>query len=72
MNLVPPKAWLSAFRWQLPRRASGPDFADMGTAFGLDASLEAEPGPPPAQEKRRPGLGAPSGQRWLAGLRRAG
>jgi hypothetical protein len=39
MNLVPRFSWLAKLGWRLPRAAARPDFADMGTAFGLDASL---------------------------------
>ena len=68
MNLVPAFAWFSHFKWQVARRASVPDFADMGTAFGLDASLDTQPPePPPAatapsQKKGRPVPGAPQQQ----------
>jgi hypothetical protein len=37
MNLVPAFSWLAGLRRQRP--AAPLDFADMGTAFGLDASL---------------------------------
>ncbi len=42
MNLVPSFSWFTSLRWQRLRPAAGPDFADMGTAFGLDASFDAE------------------------------
>ena len=43
MNLVPTFSWLTKVRWQRPRPAAPADFGDMGTAFGLDASIETEP-----------------------------
>jgi hypothetical protein len=43
MNLVPTFSWLTQLRWQRARPAAPPDLADMGTAFGLDASMGAEP-----------------------------
>ena len=43
MNLVPTFSWFAGLRWQRPRHAAPLDFADMGTAFGLDASLDTEP-----------------------------
>jgi hypothetical protein len=57
MNLLPGLNWLTAITW---RRASaadghGPDPADMGTAFGLDASMEPEP----VQSAPRPATAPP-------------
>ncbi|KNZ34165.1 MAG: hypothetical protein AD742_01815 [Methylibium sp. NZG] len=43
MNLVSPFSWFAGWRWQRSRAGARPDFADMGTAFGLDASMTAEP-----------------------------
>jgi len=44
MSLIPGLAWLT---FMASRRSAAdddtPDPADMGTAFGLDASIEAEP-----------------------------
>lgn len=36
--------WVKWLRWwrRAPRRAAADDFADYGTAFGLDLSLEHE------------------------------
>ena len=51
MNLSPAFSWLAKLKWQRPRRAKRLDFADMGTAFGLDASLESEPPIVPATVK---------------------
>jgi hypothetical protein len=76
MNLVPTFAWFTHFKWHVPRRSSPPDFADMGTAFGLDASLDSEPAVLPvetaaaAQKKGRPVPGAPQ-QQPLRGNARA-
>ena len=52
MNLMTGLAWLAALRQQRPERRESPDLADMGTAFGLDASLAAAPtnsGTPPSE-----------------------
>ena len=53
MNLVPPLAWLSALTRSFSRRPSRPDFCDMGTAFGLDASLAPEVAAAPLAEKKK-------------------
>ena len=58
-------------RWMRPRRASiHDDPADLGTAFGLDLSMEGglpHPADPPV-----PGSGSPAepSEGWLARLRR--
>jgi hypothetical protein len=48
MSLIPGLTWLTSMA---ARRSAAdddtPDPADMGTAFGLDASMEAEPVKPP-------------------------
>jgi hypothetical protein len=45
-------SWLAALRPPAHSATDGADPADMGTAFGLDASFDAvgrgEPSPPPA------------------------
>lgn len=47
MNLMPRWNWLQSMT--RPRAAEVPDdAADMGTAFGLDASFRDLPEPPPA------------------------
>jgi hypothetical protein len=47
MSLIPGLTWLTSMA---ARRSEAdddaPDPADMGTAFGLDASMEAEPAEP--------------------------
>jgi hypothetical protein len=47
MSLIPGLTWLTSMA---ARRSeaddNAPDPADMGTAFGLDASMEAEPAEP--------------------------
>lgn len=47
MSLIPGLTWLTSMA---SRRSAtdddNPDPADMGTAFGLDASMEAEPTEP--------------------------
>ena len=45
MNKVPNQAWWSSMGFRKPEPAHEDDFADMGTAFGLDASMgpAAEP-----------------------------
>ena len=49
MNKLPNNPWWSAARFRKPEPAPDTDYADMGTAFGLDASLRpaAEGEPPP-------------------------
>ena len=48
MSLIPGLTWLTSMA---ARRSEtddeAPDPADMGTAFGLDASMEGEPAKPP-------------------------
>ena len=72
MNLIPRLAWFSAIEWRIPRSRSGPDFADMGTAFGLDACLQIEPDTQTHEAPRRSGTGAPWHRQWLMSRRRAG
>ena len=75
MNLVPTFSWFTHFKWQMPRRSAQPDFADMGTAFGLDASLDPQPltkpplARPSMQKKGRPEPGAPQQQPSRSGVR---
>ena len=44
--------WWSGWRFGRPARPSGPDFADLGTAFGLDAALDADAVPRSDQRLR--------------------
>ena len=44
MNLLP--EWLTSLGLRRAAPAAEPDFADMGTAFGLDASMAPEWGHP--------------------------
>jgi hypothetical protein len=45
MNLLPGLTWLTSMASRRsPADDDAPDPADMGTAFGLDASMESEPG----------------------------
>jgi len=39
MNKVPNQPWWSSMGFVKPEPAREEDFADMGTAFGLDASM---------------------------------
>ena len=61
MNWVPSWAWFAHLGWARSQRHSLRDFADMGTAFGLDASLEFLPCAEPAMAKKngRPEIRAP-------------
>jgi hypothetical protein len=61
MNLVPAFSWLTRLKWQRLRPAASVDFADMGTAFGLDASMDSLPAAEPAarMKRGRPIVGAP-------------
>ncbi|MET0348760.1 MAG: hypothetical protein ABW067_03120 [Rhizobacter sp.] len=43
MNFMPRWAWLQQAVRPAPSTPEGPDAADMGTAFGLDASFRDEP-----------------------------
>ena len=43
MNFMPRWAWLQQAVRPTSRTPDGPDAADMGTAFGLDASFRDEP-----------------------------
>ena len=55
MNLMSGLAWFAALRRHRPERRETPDLADMGTAFGLDASMAAaplSPGAPPSETGR--------------------
>jgi len=64
MNFMP--RWLQQAVRPTPRTADGPDAADMGTAFGLDASFRDEPDVRPETPQRS---AAPSLSR-LTGLPR--
>lgn len=73
MSLVPPFSWFVGWRWQRARVSAGPDFGDMGTAFGLDASIDSEPPttvPAVFMKNGRPGEGAPDGQTYHGADRR--
>ncbi len=61
MNWVPSLAWFARLGWARSQRQAPPDFADMGTAFGLDAWLEFQPRAETAAtlKKGRPETGAP-------------
>jgi hypothetical protein len=72
MNLRSSMTWWSGFKWRMPRPLVARDLADMGTAFGLDASLDLEPAEPEsrrakAQKNGRPVTGAPQ-QRAQGGV----
>ena len=71
MNLVPTFSWLTSLRRARARRAAPFDFADMGTAFGLDASLDSVPPVEPALiiKKGRTETGAPLQRSPRVGLR---
>ena len=43
MSRVPSFSWFAKLRWQRLRPAAPPDFGGMGTAFGLDASMDRDP-----------------------------
>jgi hypothetical protein len=55
LKAVTPNRWFSG--WRAEARAVEPDAADLGTAFGLDLSLQELPHEPPLTEpaQRRPG-----------------
>jgi len=62
-------AWWSSLGFGKPARAPEPDFADMGTAFGLDASMDTVPAAytSPATGVSEPNRGAVSSDHgWLA------
>ena len=46
MSLIPGLTWLTSMAARRSEADDSPDPADMGTAFGLDASIEAEPAEP--------------------------
>jgi hypothetical protein len=73
MNLVPTFSWFSALRLRWPRGACQPDFGDMGTAFGLEASLDSELSRPPQPpiKKGRPESGTPQWRLLREGSREA-
>jgi hypothetical protein len=52
--------WLASLRWIRSAPQVEDDFADMGTAFGLDASLETVP------SAYQPASGHPEAQAWPA------
>jgi hypothetical protein len=49
MNKLPNQPWWSSMGFRKPEPSHDPDFADMGTAFGLDASMT--PAPEPSAEE---------------------
>jgi hypothetical protein len=72
MSLVPSFSWFAILRWQRLRPAAAPDFGDMGTAFGLDASMDAAPPttvPAFFMQNGRPETGAPERRRSTIDLR---
>ncbi|MBL0729195.1 hypothetical protein [Piscinibacter sp. HJYY11] len=52
MNLIP--RWMRSGTTLHPQRTADPDPGDMGTAFGLDASLGPLEGEPAAQAPAQP------------------
>lgn len=58
MNLIPGFGWLKAVTTRRTVADPAPDPGDMGTAFGLDASIEslteARTAPAPLREARAP------------------
>jgi len=58
MNLIPGFGWLRAVTTRRAPDNLASDPGDMGTAFGLDASIEAtaelRPAPAPVSEARTP------------------
>lgn len=58
MNLIPGLAWLRSVTTRRMVANPTPDPGDMGTAFGLDASIEStaalHPTPAPEREARTP------------------
>lgn len=46
MSLIPGLTWLTSMAARRSEADDSLDPADMGTAFGLDASMEAEPAEP--------------------------
>ena len=64
MSRVLSFSWFANLRWQRRRSIASPDFGDMGTAFGLDASLDSDPPttvPAVFMKNGRPGEGTPAG-----------
>ena len=53
MNLLHGLAWLASIASRRKTSVSEPDFADMGTALGLDASIGLESQPEPALRTKR-------------------
>ncbi|WP_280153769.1 hypothetical protein [Piscinibacter sp. XHJ-5] len=49
MNKVPNIPWWSSMGLRKPEPVPDTDYADMGTAFGLDASLSPREEPLPAE-----------------------
>ncbi len=58
MNLIPGFGWLRSVTTRRDVGNPAPDPGDMGTAFGLDASIEStaelRPAPAPVREGRTP------------------
>ena len=59
MNKVPNQPWWSSMGFSKPEPAREEDFADMGTAFGLDAITTIQP-ESPAEIAARQSAGPPS------------
>ncbi|MEO8151782.1 MAG: hypothetical protein ABI605_01845 [Rhizobacter sp.] len=72
MNLLPGLTWLTAMATRrAPQGDDEPDPADMGTAFGLDASMAPEePDARHATEASRPSVAAPPTDRLIRRPRR--
>ena len=66
MSMALSFSWFANLRWQRRRSIASPDFGDMGTAFGLDASFDSDPPttvPAVFMKNERPGEGAPAGEK---------
>ena len=54
MNKPTSKPWWASLGFGTPKPAPDTDYADMGTAFGLDASMGSRPGELDAPPKAGP------------------
>ena len=62
MSKLPGQSWWSSIGFGVKGAVRDEDdFADMGTAFGLDASLQGDAEPEPPESKRALEREAPSG-----------
>jgi len=57
MNKVPNIPWWASMGFHKPEPAPDTDYADMGTAFGLDASMNTNP----ARDPDAPAIGGDAG-----------